>query len=388
MRNRKWYRELIVMLLLLVMCPVIASAATNGKIVASEVYGKAGDTVTVDIRLEDNPGIISAAVEVYYDSSKLDLISVDNKKMMPESSFSKNYDSYPYCASWTDAYSSDNMSEDGVLMTMTFKILEDAKSGAAPIEVKFDPANMFNCDMQTQAFTSVDGAVIISASENENETINKPKDEENNAPDQTDGDDLKQEGLYLSYSDLEPNGWYRRYVEYMLEKGYMNGMGGNTFAPNGNVTRAQLVTILYRIAGSPRVAGMNNPFDDVAKGTWYTDAVVWAAENGIVNGVTASAFAPNNNITREQLATILYRYHGGLKPLNNNLYSFKDREAISSYARDAMNWAVGEGILNGSDGLLLPSASATRVQTAAMLTRYLENEKIIPVPTDPTIKDY
>ena len=385
MRNRKWYRQLIIMLLLLLMCPVIASAATSGKIVASEVHGKAGDTVTVDIRLENNPGIISAAVEVYYDTSKLDLISVENKKMMPESSFSKNYDSYPYCASWTDAYSSDNMSEDGVLMTMTFKILDDAKVGTAPIEVKFDPANMFNCNIQTQAFTAVDGAVIISAPENE--TTDEPKDDGNKTPDQTDNDTLKQEGLYLSYSDLEPNGWYRQYVEYMLENGYMNGMGVSTFAPNGNVTRAQLVTILYRIAGSPRVTGMKNPFSDVAAGTWYTNAVIWAAENGIVNGVTATTFAPNNNITREQLATILYRYHGGLKPLNNNLSAFKDREAISSYARDAMNWAVGKGILNGSDGLLMPSSSATRVQTAAMLTRYLESETIFQVPTDPTIKD-
>ena len=115
--------------------------------------------------------------------------------------------------------------------------------------------------------------------------------------------------------------------------------------------------------------------------------MIWAAANGIVNGVTTETFAPNNNITREQLATILYRYDGAKKSGANDLSKFADSQTVSAYAVDAMNWAVGTGIMNGSDGKLLPAASASRVQTAAMLSRYVENETIIPVPTDPTVSD-
>jgi len=106
-----------------------------------------------------------------------------------------------------------------------------------------------------------------------------------------------------------------------------------------------------------------------------------------VNGVTADMYAPNNNITREQLATILYRYDGAKKSGINYLSKFADSQTVSAYAVDAMNWAAGAGILNGSDGKLLPAASASRVQTAAMLSRYVETETIIPVPTDPTVAD-
>ena len=383
-RKHRWWCGLLVALILILVCSSVAAAEAPGRLVASDANGDAGNSVTIDIRIENNPGIISAAVEIYYDTTKLELISTENKQMMPQSSFSQYYTSYPYCASWTDAYADGNMSDDGILMTLTFKILDDAKAGDTAVEVKFDPANMFDSDMKVQSFVSVDGVITIhnSAAGNEEEA-NGTENDTAKTPDT----DTGKKNSYFAYSDLDPSGWYRQYVEYMLEKGYMNGMSESTFAPNGNVTRAQLVTILYRIAGSPRTTGMKNPFEDVKAGTWYTNAVIWAAENGIVNGVTATTFAPNNNITREQLATILYRYHGGLKTPNNHLGGFKDRDTISAYAKDAMNWAVGKGILNGSNGLLTPSASATRVQTAAMLTRYLESEVQIPVPTDPTIRD-
>ena len=160
-------------------------------------------------------------------------------------------------------------------------------------------------------------------------------------------------------------------MDYALSKGLMNGVGGGKFDPNGSLTRAMLVTILYRSEGSPKVGGEANPFTDVQAGQWYTDAVIWASKEGIVNGMTETTFAPNDSITREQIATILYRYDGSPK-VSGNLYQFSDAFSVSAYAYDAMLWAVKSGIINGLDGKLAPQDNATRAQTAKILYCYLE----------------
>ncbi|MBP3654343.1 MAG: S-layer homology domain-containing protein, partial [Oscillospiraceae bacterium] len=282
---------------------------------------------------------------------------------------------------WSDPLATESFTDDGVLMIMHFRILEDCEAGDVQIGVTFNPGDLVDCDLEKQSFSAVSGTVKVEADEGSETNAGEDKNGSN------DDENYPDVSGYNAFLDLEPTGWYRSYVEFMLKNGYMNGMSANEIAPNGNVTRGQLVTILYRIAGSPDVSGTTNPFKDVEIGKWYTDAVIWAAANGIVNGVTTETFAPNNNITREQLATILYRYDGAKKSGANDLSKFADSQTVSAYAVDAMNWAVGTGIMNGSDGKLLPAASASRVQTAAMLSRYVENETIIPVPTDPTVSD-
>ena len=156
----------------------------------------------------------------------------------------------------------------------------------------------------------------------------------------------------------------------MVRNGYMNGVAADTFDVEGSLTRAQLVTILYRIAGEPETSAAI-PFADVADGQWYTKAIVWAAENGIVNGVNETTFAPNDPITREQIAVILYRYAHEENTEDGKLTSFPDAKDISGYALEAMNWAVARGLINGSDGKLLPQDTATRAQIAVILARYL-----------------
>ena len=151
----------------------------------------------------------------------------------------------------------------------------------------------------------------------------------------------------------------------------MNGVASDRFDPDGDVTRAMLVTILYRIENEPSVSGKENPFADVPAGTWYTNAVIWAADRGVVNGVSASGFAPEEAITREQIATILYRYTNGGPQKMNMLGTFSDVGSVSSYAREAMNWAVGTGLINGIDGRLAPTEGATRAQIATILMRFL-----------------
>ena len=177
------------------------------------------------------------------------------------------------------------------------------------------------------------------------------------------------------FLDVNEGDWFYDAVAYAYENGLMDGVGGNRFAPNSATTRAQLVTILYRMEGQPVVSG-DLPFTDVEAGTWYTNAVVWAAQNGIVNGVGDDTFAPGNDLTREQLVTILYRYaetKGYDVSASADLAGYPDGEEIQAYAREAMAWAVAENIIQGmEDDTLKPAGNATRAQIATILMRFCE----------------
>ena len=177
------------------------------------------------------------------------------------------------------------------------------------------------------------------------------------------------------FLDVNEGDWFYDAVAYAYENGLMDGVGGNRFAPNSATTRAQLVTILYRMEGQPVVSG-DLPFTDVEAGTWYTNAVGWAAQNGIVNGVGDDTFAPGNDLTREQLVTILYRYaesKGYDVSASADLAGYPDGEEIQAYAREAMAWAVAENIIQGmEDDTLKPAGNASRAQIATILMRFCE----------------
>ena len=179
----------------------------------------------------------------------------------------------------------------------------------------------------------------------------------------------------LPFTDVTEGDWFYDAVRYAYETGLMDGVGDNLFAPNSETTRAQLVTILYRLAGEPEVSGTSG-FTDVEADTWYTDAVVWAAENGIVNGVSETEFAPGKDITREQLATILFRYaeaKGYDVSARADLSAYTDADQIQSYAAESVAWAVAEGLIQGfEDNTLRPAGNATRAQIATILMRFCE----------------
>ena len=178
----------------------------------------------------------------------------------------------------------------------------------------------------------------------------------------------------LPFHDVAEGDWFYDAVRYAYENGLMDGVGDNLFAPNSETTRAQLVTILYRLAGEPEPGG-DSGFSDVETGTWYTDAVAWAAQNGIVNGVSDTEFAPGDDITREQLAVILYRYaayQGYDVSQRADLSGFGDASSISGYAQEALSWAHAQGLVLGfEDGSLRPQGTASRAQIAAVLMRFL-----------------
>ena len=179
----------------------------------------------------------------------------------------------------------------------------------------------------------------------------------------------------LPFTDVKSGNWFYDAVKYAYEQGLMTGTSATTFAPNGTMNRAMIVTVLYRLEKSPAVTGASK-FTDVPAGQWYSDAVAWAAANKIVNGYDETTFGPMNAVTREQMAAILFRYeqYKGLEnvTLEENLNRFPDQNKISAYAIPALQWAVGQKIINGNaDGTLDPTGNATRAQVAQIFTNLL-----------------
>ena len=179
----------------------------------------------------------------------------------------------------------------------------------------------------------------------------------------------------VDFLDVSRTDWFYYDVRYVCENGLMNGTSRNRFSPYGTATRGMLVTILYRMENEPRCFG-SAAFSDVKPGAYYEKAVVWASQNNIVSGYTDGTFRPDAPVTREQLASILYRYtlYRGQDVSageTTSLTGYGDAQAVSSYALPAMRWACGTGILQGANGKLNPSGLATRAQLAAMLHRYL-----------------
>ena len=176
------------------------------------------------------------------------------------------------------------------------------------------------------------------------------------------------------FEDVEDNRFYSEALAYMVGEGFINGMTDTTFEPDSNLTRGMLVTVLYRVAGEPSVEGLENPFTDVEDGRYFTDAVIWAASAGIVKGMTETTFEPDRLVTREQIATILYRCD--MEPeVEGDLSAFADGEKVSPFAKTAMIWATQNGLINGipaGDKMNVDAqGNATRAQAVTIVYRYL-----------------
>ncbi len=179
----------------------------------------------------------------------------------------------------------------------------------------------------------------------------------------------------LPFTDVRESDWFYEDVAFAYENGLFAGTSDTTFSPNASMTRAMLVTVLYRLEDQPAVNGRSG-FSDVQYNGYYEDAVTWAADNGIVNGTSTTTFSPNANVTREQMAAILYRYAQYKKyntAASSGLNGFTDHASVSGYAAASLEWAVAEKLVNGSNGKLMPTGNATRAQVAAILHRFVEN---------------
>ncbi len=182
----------------------------------------------------------------------------------------------------------------------------------------------------------------------------------------------------INFIDVKESDWFYKHVEYVVRKGLFSGTSEDTFSPNTPMTRAMLVTVLHRLEGKPVSAKATN-FVDLTDGEFYIDAVNWSLEKGIVDGVTKTEFKPKSNITREQLALMLYRYASSknmVSDVTGSIEAFVDKDKVSNWAKEAVKWAVGKGIITGKlDNKLDPTGSATRAEVATMLQRYIESVK-------------
>lgn len=174
------------------------------------------------------------------------------------------------------------------------------------------------------------------------------------------------------FADVDTAKWYHAGIDYVVSNGYMSGLSDTAFGVDGKITRAQFVTILYSVAGKPDVSGISNPFTDVRSGSWYENAVLWAVSEGITGGTSATAFSPNDTVTRAQIAMFLYAFADKPQVTEDALSGFADAGQIPGYARDAMNWAVSEGLISGTDEThVSPKVVATRAQIATIIMNFV-----------------
>ena len=185
-----------------------------------------------------------------------------------------------------------------------------------------------------------------------------------------------------SFTDVRSTDWFSDAVSYVQERGLMSGTSATHFSPNEPTTRAMLVTILYRAAGQPETTGQSS-FADVLARDYFANAVAWASENNIVTGYSRTRFGSNDPVSREQIATLLWRYAGS--PSAGSAQNFADRNQISDYAADAVNWARANGIVNGRPGNRFdPKENATRAEVATILRNFLSQQSNPDTPETPT----
>lgn len=213
--------------------------------------------------------------------------------------------------------------------------------------------------------------------ENKEESNENAKDNANVTEDKNDVETVWEN----PYTDVKESDWYFEYVKFVSENGLFNGITENEFAPETKLTRAMLVTILYRIEGAQEVTG-ESTFEDVKSNDWFYNSVIWATQNNIVNGMSEKEFAPNIPVTREQFATIMFRYATNYKGYDvsvgedTNILSYDDFSSVSEYAIEALQYTVGSGLITGkTESTLNPKDEATRAEAATIITRFIKGNE-------------
>ena len=203
--------------------------------------------------------------------------------------------------------------------------------------------------------------------------------------------------IFSKFTDVAPDAWYAKQVEYVVVNNYFSGMSPTTFEPQTKATRAMVVRVLYSAAGKPSVEGLTNPFKDVPAGQWYTDPIVWAYDCGVVAGKTPDTFEPNVQVTRQEFCRILYKYAENVylidgkhvdmtiptSDITSSLSTFKDRNDIGEWARSAIKWCkyakIVQGTKVGDDTYFYPQNGLTRAELATMIKGFFESDMIVPL---------
>ncbi|MBE7032464.1 MAG: S-layer homology domain-containing protein [Ruminococcaceae bacterium] len=403
----KKYLIAVLILIIAVSAPIYAEDSTVFTVEPSVNNG----VVTVNVSYKNNALVQGGGFNIIYDNTKLTLKEVGQGDAMANTMcvINDKLAENKIRVVWASAVA---MPESGMVITMKLDLIsgEFINSDIGCEDFKVGNMNGQVIKTASMSIKGVEGSTIYSGQVTETEdkkeetldadtkpeatkpaedskpagggTI-KPDGADTQKPDVNETDETlpldkvpSEEEAALGFVDIAESDWFFDSVKYAKENKLMSGVSETEFAPNASVTRAMLVVVLHRIEGEPLVEGAQ--FTDVESGQWYSNAVAWAANEGIVNGVGEGKFAPNSDITREQIATILYKYSQKKSAIDAASVGIiaPDRDKISDWAMEGMSWAVAEKLITGKDGGVLdPGGKATRAEIATILMRYLESVK-------------
>lgn len=366
----KKFLILFVILHICISVNLVSANSFNVIIDSKEAY--AGDSVTIDVSLENNTGIIAALFKLEYDNTRLKLTGVQDGKLLAGGTFNPDYNKIPYTMVWNSA-SASNFTDDGVLVSFTFDVLDNAKSGKAYIKLSYNADDVFDVDLNNVSVNVKNGEIdVMKKDDTENLTSNsgggislKPtKPSGTSESIETVGNERKETEKTLEFKDIAESDWYYEAVKFAYENHITSGVSKTEFSPDSYVTRGQFITMLCRAYKIPEMTGDN--FSDCGN-TWYTGYLAAAKQNGISNGVGDNRFAPEKEITREEMVTLIYNYLRGIVSIDGEYAEsgFSDNNSISDWAKSAVAFADANGYVSGkNDNIFDPKGNATRAELA------------------------
>ena len=361
MKRHNFIRRGLLLVLMIAMLSLPAYAAgTSLKIDAPASLPAVGETFTVKVDISGNPGLCAAQYTLAFDKTVVTCVSASVGDVLKGTLSAANPDAAD--GAIVAAAATSPAKGDGSIGVFTFKVLKSGETGFALKDAVFSDANGASISTNVPAADS-------SQKPSGTEKPEQPKGDEPAAPSNP-GENAGQ-----TFLDVPKSFWGYESIERAAQLGYVNGVGGGKFEPNRQLTRAEFVTMLYRMADKP-AANTAAGFTDVPQNAWYRDALNWAAEKGYVNGTGANTFSPDGKITRQEVVTILFRYSGsqsGAETMFTAAYDsqFTDSGAIAPWAKTAMYWVIYNGVVNGtSPTTVSPTATATRAEVAAIFVRY------------------
>lgn len=356
---------LLVLMISLLNLPVLA-AGTSLKIDAPKSLPAVGEMFTVTVDISGNPGLCAAQYTLAFDKTVVSCVSASVGDVLEGSLSATNPDAP--AGAIVAAATVSPVKGDGTVGVFTFKVLKAGNTAFTLKDAVFSDANGASISTNVPAADS-------SQKPSDPTKPDQPKTDDPAEPSKPTDETTTPDTTGQTFSDVPKSFWGYESIERAAQLGYVNGVGGGKFEPNRQLTRAEFVTMLYRMADKP-AASTEAVFTDVPQNAWYRDALNWAAEKGYVNGTGANTFSPNGKITRQEVVTILFRYSGaqsGAETMFTATYDsqFTDSGAIAPWAKSAMYWAIYNGVVNGtSQTTVSPTATATRAEVAAIFVRY------------------
>ena len=373
--NIKWILHnaisLIVIGLIILMsvhCTYAYEKSTVINIMQPKELPSAGDTFDVQLSISGNPGLNSLQMKLIYDENIVKCESVRAGDVIKDMLFAVNErtDNEGSIGAMISAASLDTVTDDGTIAVFRFSVLNNA-----------DPQlSLSNAEITDETGAKIPYLVKLSYTDENSSSVDTGTAVQDTDKQQSEID-VQPAQNPIRFTDVKEKYWAYSYISRAAKEGLVTGYNDGTFRPDTAVTRAQFVTMLWRMAGSPDTIG-SVKFNDVAENAWYAKAVCWASENGYVNGTSEILFNPDGNITREQAAAIIFRYSGaesGMEVVLASAYDnqFTDSTSISPYAKQAVYWAIYNDIVTGiTDTEIAPKATATRAQIAVIFLRYID----------------